>query len=294
MTSLLVKPDSNGQNAGYTNNLLLPHWAEIVKIIPEAEGISTYHLKLTDPEVEARYRFLPGQFNMIYLPGFGEAAISMSADHESAPGLIIHTIRHVGNVTKAITRLRVGDVVGVRGPFGTAWPLEQIKGKDIIIACGGIGLPPLRGAIYQILRQRADYGNVTLLYGARTPNDLMYPGEYETWKLAGIDVQVTVDRGDESWNGRVGVVPMWFYHFRVDARKTTVLTCGPEIMMRFVIYEALARRIPANQIFVSLERNMKCGQGACGHCQQGPFFICKDGPVFPFNVLESIVNVEEY
>jgi len=144
------------------------------------------------------------------------------------------------------------------------------------------------------MRERDKYGKVTLLYGARTPKDLMYPTEYETWIKAGIDVQVTVDRGDETWDGRVGVVPMLFYHFRVDAHKTAVLTCGPEIMMRFVIYEALARRIPADQIYVSLERNMKCGQGFCGHCQMGPYFICKDGPVFPFNNIESFFNVEAY
>ena len=165
--------------------------------------------------------------------------------------------------------------------------MEAIEGMDVVIACGGIGLPPLRGAIYRIIRNRARYGKITLLYGARTPKDLMFPSEYETWKKADMDMQVTVDRGDDSWTGRVGVVPMWFYHFRVDPHKTAVLTCGPEIMMRFVIYEALARRIPSEHIYVSLERNMKCGQGACGHCQQGQYFICKDGPVFPFTRLKA-------
>jgi NAD(P)H-flavin reductase len=169
-----------------------------------------------------------------------------------------------------------------------------MKGMDVVIACGGIGLPPLRGAIYSIMHNRADYGKVTLLYGARTPKDLMYPTEYEDWKKADIDVQLTVDRGDDTWTGRIGVVPMWFYHFRVDPRNTAILTCGPEIMMRFVIYEALARRIPSEHIFVSLERNMKCGQGFCGHCQLGPYFICKDGPVFTFDKLEQYFNVEEF
>jgi len=276
------------------NRLLLPHWASIKKVIPEAEGVSTYHLELIDPKVRDLYHFLPGQFNMVYLPGIGEAAISMSSDGDTFPGVIIHTVRHVGNVTKTMQRMKVGDVLGIRGPFGTSWPLETLRGKDIVIACGGIGLPPLRGAIYSIIRNRSEYGKVIVLYGARTPNDLMYPTEYEAWRQAGIEVEVTVDRGNETWDGRVGVVPMWFYHFRVDPRKTAVLTCGPEIMMRFVIYEALARRVPTNQIFISLERNMKCGQGACGHCQQGPYFICKDGPVFPFSALESIFNVEEF
>ena len=292
MTTTVI--NTAAHSAGYTNKLLVPHWAEIVKIIQEAAGVSTFQLRFTDPEIQNRYRFEPGQFNMLYIPGYGEAAISMSSDLETADGLLVHTIRHIGNVSKAASRLNVGDVVGIRGPFGTSWPLEAIEGMDVVIACGGIGLPPLRGAIYHIIRNREKYGKVTLLYGARTPADLMYPTEYEAWKKADIDMQVTVDRGDETWTGRVGVVPMWFYHFRVDPHKTSVLTCGPEIMMRFVIYEALARRIPSNHIYVSLERNMKCGQGACGHCQQGPYFICKDGPVFPFSALENIFNVEEY
>ncbi len=292
MTTTQIYPSS--QSAGYVDKLLVPHWAEIVKIAPEAEGVGTIHLKFIDPMVRDRYRFEPGQFNMLYVPGFGEAAISMSSDLETADGLLVHTIRYIGNVTKAISRLKRGDVVGIRGPFGTSWPMGTIEGMDVVIACGGIGLPPLRGAIYKIIRDRNKYGKITLLYGARTPNDLMFPTEYEAWQKAGIDMQVTVDRGDENWTGRVGVVPMWFYHFRVDPHKTAVLTCGPEIMMRFVIYEALARRIPPEHIYISLERNMKCGQGACGHCQQGPYFICKDGPVFPFSVLEKIFNVEEY
>jgi NAD(P)H-flavin reductase len=281
-------------SAGYANKLLLPHWAQIVEIIPETEGITTFHFRFTDPEVQARYRFEPGQFNMIYLPGFGESAISMSSDMASANGLVIHTIRHVGNVTKAIGQLKVGDVVGLRGPFGTSWPLKQVEGMNLVIACGGLGLPPLRGALYHIIHNRDKYGQVTLLYGARTPKDLMFTTEYETWQATDIDVHITVDRGDENWTGRVGVVPMWFYNLRLDPRNTAALTCGPEIMMRFVIYETLARRIPAELIFVSLERNMRCGQGACGHCQIGPYFICKDGAVFPYSALEKFFNVEEF
>ena len=292
MTTTLI--DTASHQAGNENKLLLPAWAEVVQITPEAEGVTTLALRFTDPQVQKRYLWEPGQFNMLYVPGYGEAAISMSSDMSSSNGLVIHTIRQAGSVTKATSRLKSGDVVGLRGPFGSSWPLEAIRGMDVVIACGGIGLPPLRGALYAIMRQREQYGKVTLLYGARSPKDLMYPGEYETWKQADIDMQVTVDRGDDTWTGRIGVVPMWFYHFRVDPHKTAVMTCGPEVMMRFVIYEALARRIPAEHIYVSLERNMKCGQGACGHCQMGPFFICKDGPVFPFNRLESFFNVEEY
>jgi len=273
--------------------LLNPQWAEITNITPEADGISTYWLRFRDSLEQQEFRFEPGQFNMLYLPGFGEAAISISSDPEDHEKLG-HTIRFVGNVTRAVSRLKVGDVVGLRGPFGTYWPMQAMEGKDVFIACGGIGLPPLRPAIYHIIRNREKYGKVTLLYGARTSGDLMFPHEYDVWRKAGIDVEVTVDRSDANWNGRVGVVPMWFYQFRIDPRKTAVLTCGPEVMIRFVIFEAMARRIPAESVYVSLERNMKCGQGSCGHCQMGPYFICKDGPVFRFDELQSFFNVEEF
>ncbi len=164
----------------------------------------------------------------------------------------------------------------------------------MFIACGGIGLPPLRPAIYHITPQPREIWQSTVLYGARTPNDLMYTGEYEAWRAAGIDLQVTVDRGDANWTGVLAWCRCGSTNSGSMPRKTAVLTCGPEIMIRFVIYEALARRIPTDSIFVSLERNMKCGQGSCGHCQIGPYFICKDGPVFRFDALQPFFNVEEF
>jgi NAD(P)H-flavin reductase len=276
------------------DQLLYPYWAEITQIKPETEGVGSIWLRFEDPAIRESYRFLPGQFNMLYLPGYGEAAISISSDPQDTKGMVGHTIRFVGNVTKAISRLKAGDVIGLRGPFGSAWPMDEIEGRDVVIASGGIGLAPLRPAIYHILHNRQKYGKVLLIYGARTPKDLLYPYEYEQWRAGGIDVQITVDRADETWDGQVGVVPMLFYRFRLDHQKSVVLTCGPEIMIRFVIYEGLARRIPAERIYVSLERNMKCGQGSCGHCQIGPYFICKDGPVFRFDALEKFFNVEEY
>lgn len=273
--------------------LLEPTWAEVSAIEPEIADVSTYRLRFLDPRLQGAYAFEPGQFNMLYVPGLGEAAISISsdaADHST----VAHTVRFVGNVTRAISELREGDRVGIRGPFGHPWPMSRLEGKDLFIACGGIGLPPLRPALYHIVRHRDKYGKVTLLYGARSPAELMYTREYDEWRASGIEVEVTVDRADSAWAGRVGVVPMWFYQFRIDPRTTAVLTCGPEIMIRFVIFEALARRVPPESIYVSLERNMKCGQGACGHCQIGPYFICRDGPVFRFDALQSFFNVEEF
>jgi NAD(P)H-flavin reductase len=271
---------------------MLPYWAEIVNIVPEAPAINTYWLKFTDSAVQKGYTFQPGQFNMLLMPGLGESAISISSSPEDRD-CIGHTVRLAGNVTTAISRLKVGDQLGVRGPFGTAWPVDLCRGQDVVIVAGGIGLPPLRSLLYQIIRHRQDFGRVVVLYGARTPADLQFPGEYKAWEEAGIEMNVTVDRGDETWTGRVGVVPILFYHTRLDAKKTVVLTCGPEIMLRFVIYEALARRVPPSRIFVSMERNMKCGLGFCGHCQIGPFFVCKDGPVFSYEQLQPYYNVEE-
>jgi NAD(P)H-flavin reductase len=273
--------------------LLEPRWTEVLSVAPEIPGVSTYRLKFVEAVDQKAYQFEPGQFNMLYLPGYGEAAISISSDPMDRSG-IAHTVRFVGNVTKAMSQVRAGQVIGLRGPFGRPWPIQQLEGKDLFIACGGIGLPPLRPVLYHVMRNRGKYGKVTLLYGARSPNELMYTEEYEAWRKADIAVEVTVDRGDKDWTGRVGVVPMWFYQFRIDPKTSAVLTCGPEIMIRYVIFETLARRVPLENIYVSLERNMKCGQGSCGHCQVGPYFVCKDGPVFPFTALRPYFNVEEF
>jgi NAD(P)H-flavin reductase len=270
-----------------------PYWAEIVEIAPEAPGVSTYWLEFTDPALKKDFHFMPGQFNMLCVPGMGEVAISISSDmHDTRR--VGHTIRTAGNVTSAISRLRVGDTLGVRGPFGTWWPLDHCMGCDLVISAGGIGLPPLRPVLYHVMRNRQSFGKIILLYGARTSKDLQFASEYKAWEEAGIQVDVTVDRGDDTWDGRVGVVPILFYSQRVNPRNTVVLTCGPEIMIRFVVFEALARRIPTDRIFVSLERNMKCGLGSCGHCQIGPYFVCKDGPVFSYEKLQPYYNVEEF
>jgi NAD(P)H-flavin reductase len=227
------------------------------------------------------------------LPGFGEIAISLSSDPAS-PQLLGHTIRYAGTVTRGLQRLRVAEMLGVRGPYGSAWPIEQARGMNILIVAGGIGLAPLRPLILHILGERRRYGEVTLLYGARTPCDLLYTAEFENWRHQGIDVNLTVDRADSNWHGQVGVVPSLFYRTRLDPRRTVVVTCGPDIMMRFVVHEALARRIPKAAIHLSLERNMKCGIGLCGHCQYGPAFICREGPVLSYRTLEPFFDVQDF
>ncbi len=289
MITTLERTDAVGRGT----RLLRPRWTEITRVVPEIPGVATYQMRFVDKAERDAYTFEAGQFNMLYVPGFGEAPVSIASSPVDLP-TVWHTVRFVGNVTRAFSQLKAGDVVGLRGPFGQPWPLRQLEGKDLFIACGGIGLPPLRPVLYHVMQNRAKYGKVTLLYGARTPNELMYTAEHEAWRKADIAVEVTVDRGDAGWTGRVGVVPMWFYNFRIDPKTSAVLTCGPEIMIRYVIFEALARRVPVDDIYVSLERNMKCGQGSCGHCQVGPYFVCKDGPVFPFRDLQPYFNLEEF
>jgi NAD(P)H-flavin reductase len=272
---------------------MLPQPAVIEAIKPEAAGIGTFTLAFSDPTVAQAFRFAPGQFNMLYVPGFGEVAISLSSD-PSQPSRVGHTIRYAGNVTRALARLKVGDLIGVRGPYGSVWPLEEGLGKNLVVVGGGIGLAPLRPLILAVLQRRAAYQRVVLLYGARTSADLLYREEYESWQKQGIELHITVDIGDEKWPGLVGVVPMLFYRIRMDAKQTLVLACGPEIMMRFAIYEALARRISKDSVYVSMERNMKCAVGFCGHCQYGPTFLCKQGPVLKFSAIEPFFGREDF
>ncbi len=271
---------------------MLPRAAVVQSVKPEAQEVATYTMAFREPADASGFSFHPGQFNMVYLPGFGEAAISIASD-PARPAVLEHTIRYAGVVTRGIEALKVGDTVGLRGPFGSRWPLEAANGKDLLIVSGGIGLAPLRPLLYSVLRHRESFGRVQLLYGGRTPQELLYTDEFEKWQQGGVEMQVSVDRAEEHWKGLVGVVPMAFYRIKVDAKRTLVFTCGPEIMMQFVIYESLARRIPKKNIYVAMERNMKCAVGFCGHCQYGPNFICKQGPIFSYAALEPFWGKEE-
>lgn len=228
------------------------------------------------------FPFAPGQFNMLYVFGVGEAPISISGD-PAKPEVVVHTIRAVGAVTRAMQGLGKGDVVGVRGPYGTAWPVAQARWRDVIVVAGGIGLAPLRPALYHLLLHRGLYGRVVLLYGARTPQDMLYARELREWRSRfDLDVAVTVDRASPGWQGSVGVVTNLVGHSPFDPENAVAFVCGPEVMIRFAI-TALARRgVPSANLFMSMERNMKCAIGFCGHCQFGPHFVCKDGPVFPY------------
>jgi NAD(P)H-flavin reductase len=245
------------------------------------------------PERGGGFPFAPGQFNMLYLFAAGEVPISISGD-PATPELLVHTIRAVGGVTRQMQRLGKGDFVGVRGPFGTAWPVELAHGHDVVLVAGGIGLAPLRPAIRHMLLHRGQYGRLVLLYGARTPRDILYARELREWRSRfDFDVEVTVDRATPEWQGSVGVVTRLIGRAPFDASAAVAFLCGPEVMMRFAI-EALQRRgMRDDSLFASLERNMKCGVGLCGHCQFGPDFVCTDGPVFRYDRIAARLRVGE-
>jgi NAD(P)H-flavin reductase len=225
--------------------------------------------------------------------GAGECAISISGD-AARPEPLLHTTRLVGTVTRALSALRPGDTVGVRGPFGSAWPLAEAEGHDVVFIGGGLGLAPLRPAFLHVLGARARHGKVVLLYGARAPQDVLYRKQLEKWS-ARLDVEVhaTVDRGESGWCGNVGVVTALIRRAPFDRLNTLAMVCGPEIMMHFTVQELLQRGVREDQIYLSMERNMKCAVGFCGHCQFGPTFICKDGPVFRYDRVKPWLEVRE-
>lgn len=267
----------------------VPYRVEGVK----RETHDTFSLELAPADGAAATSFQPGQFNMLYVFGVGEAPISISGDPGNCPA-IVHTTRVVGAVTKAMGALKRGDLLGVRGPFGKPWPVAEEAGRDFLIVAGGIGLAPLRPALYTLMKHREKYRKVVLLYGARTPEDILYRRELERWRgKFDLEIQVTVDRGAAGWRGNVGVVTTLIGRAQCDPANTLALVCGPEVMMRFTLMELQKRGIAQQRIFVSMERNMKCAVGFCGHCQYGPNFICKDGPVFRFDRIEPIFGKAE-
>jgi NAD(P)H-flavin reductase len=268
--------------------------------LPEVYRVRRVQRELADtvtleliPRAGARPSFQPGQFNMLYMFGVGEVAISMSGS-ATFGNAYIHTVRNVGAVSGAIARLKPGDEIGVRGPYGAGWPVRKAGGSDVVIVAGGLGLAPLRPAILHVLANRGRYGRVVILFGSRNPADILFRHEVEQWRQRlDVDIHVTVDHADADWRGNVGVVPDLISRATFDAGDAVALVCGPEVMMRFSVFALQDAGVPAEHIYLSMERNMKCAIGLCGHCQFGPTFVCKDGPVMRYDRIADIFTVRE-
>lgn len=270
---------------------LVPDMLRVARVQREVEDVFTLRLDVSGRP--AGFAFAPGQFNMLYAFGAGEVAISISGD-PGRPGELLHTVRAVGSVTRVIQRLRAGDSLGVRGPYGVPWPMDAARGRDLVIVAGGLGLAPLRPAIHHALAHRRDFARVVILYGARTPADILFRKDLQRWRgRLDVEVEVTVDRAPAEWPGMVGVVPALLRGARFDPATAVAMVCGPEVMMRFTARELLGMGASADRVWVSMERNMKCGAGLCGHCQYGPTFVCKDGPVFRFDRVEPLMRIRE-
>lgn len=270
---------------------MIPSLFVIRRVVRETDDTFTVELRAVNSGNEIIFQ--PGQFNMVYVHGAGEIPISISGNPASVDTLV-HTTRAVGSVTKVMDRLRRGDIVGIRGPYGVPWPVEGARGMDVVLVAGGIGLAPIRPVIYALLANREMYGKVVLLYGTRGPDDILFRNELEEWRARfDFDVFLTVDRAAGGWKGNVGVVPALIAKAPFDPSNTVAMICGPEIMMRFSTMELAKRGVAPNAMYVSMERSMKCGIGLCGHCQFGPAFVCKDGPVFAYPRIKHLLGIWE-
>jgi NAD(P)H-flavin reductase len=257
------------------------------------ETADTVTLTLDPPGSAAFARFVPGQFNMLSVFGVGEVAISISGDPDG-PQKLVHTVRAVGIATRALAGAVPGGTIAVRGPYGRGWPVGRVHGKDVVVVAGGLGFAPLRPLLYELLRHRDRFGRLEVVYGARTPKDLLYYRELQEWRArADGRFQVTVDAAGRDWYGDVGLVTQRIPDARFDASNAVAFVCGPEVMMRLTAEALAARGVPPEAIWLSLERNMRCGFGQCGHCQIGPYLLCRDGPVLSYRVLEPLLKVRE-
>ena len=275
-------------------NAYQPHEAIIVERIQEAPDLFTLRLEFTDPEIQAAYKFEPGQFNMLYLYGVGEVAISIVSDPQDCQ-VIDHTIRVVGRVTRGIDQLKTGDRIGLRGPYGRGWPMPESKQKDIVVVTGGLGCAPVVSVINYIEQRRDQFGRLNIVQGVKHSADLIWKNRYEEWKkLTDTKVLLAADVGEALWPWHVGPVTSLFDQLEFDPDNVAVMMCGPEGMMRVVCDHMLDCRVPESQLFLSMERNMQCAIGHCGHCQYGSKFICKDGPVFSYDKIRHLFETKGF
>jgi len=266
----------------------LPREAKIIERIQESPGLFTLRLRFTDPRVQSAYQFEPGQFNMLYLYGVGEIPISIVSDPRDEH-TFDHTIRAVGRVSQAFSRLRSGAHIGVRGPYGRGWPLLAAEQRDVLVVTGGLGCAPVVSVINYIAHRRERFGKLNIVQGVKHSSDFIWRERYDRWReMPDTRVLLAADSGDALWPWHVGLVTDLFDQLDFDPERASVMLCGPEGMMRVVVRRMLERRVPEGDIWLSMERNMQCAVGHCGHCQYGGHFVCKDGPVFSYAELKPL------
>jgi NAD(P)H-flavin reductase len=272
-------------------NALIPRPFEVVSTRRETHDVTTLMVEPADDR--SCFEFEPAQFGMIGVPGVGEVPISFS-NHPDTSRCLAVTIRAAGAVTAAITSTGVGGVISVRGPYGTAWPIDLVTGRDVLFVAGGLGLAPLRSGIFAVAEESSQRGSIGIVYGARTPGDMLFKGDLEIWsELVDVKVHLTVDHADDGWSGEVGLVTALFDTALAALTTPLVMMCGPDIMMINASRDLVARGVAADNIWLTMERNMKCAVGLCGHCQFGPLFVCKDGPVFRYDQISELLEIPE-
>ncbi|MGD8784890.1 MAG: FAD/NAD(P)-binding protein [Thioalkalispiraceae bacterium] len=275
-------------------NPRLPLEAEIIERIQESPSLFTLRLQFTDPKVHAAYQFEPGQFNMLYLYGVGEVPISIVSDPMDEH-VYDHTIRAVGRVTKGLSDLKQGQRIGVRGPYGRGWPMEQAEQKDVVIVTGGLGCAPTVSVINYIMKRRERFGAVNIVQGVKHANDFIWKERYDQWRQASnTQVLLAADAGNAIWPWHIGPVTGLFDQLDYDPERVIVMMCGPEGMMRVVIKHMLEQGIGECDLWLSMERNMQCAVGHCGHCQYGEKFVCKDGPVFCYEQVKELFGLKGF
>jgi NAD(P)H-flavin reductase len=257
------------------------------------ESHDTFSFEIAPASGPRKLSFRAGQFVMLYVYGAGEVPVTLSGDPANHRYYRI-TARAVGNVTRALRQLKRGDLLGVRGPFGTCWPVEQAEGNDVLLVAGGIGIVALRAALYRLFADRSRYGKIVLLYGARKPEDLLHYPDLRQWKEEqDLELYCSVDRATAAWQGHVGVMTTLLPRAPVNPANAIAFICGPEVVTRFALRELLYRGLAGDRLYVYFQRNMQCGHGLCGHCQFGPFFICRDGPVLRYDHIQNFLGKAE-
>lgn len=272
----------------------LPQEARIIERIQESNTVYTLRLELTDATARQSYQFAPGQFNMVYLYGVGEVAISIVSDPDQ-PETFSHTIRAVGRVTRALAKLQPGDSVGIRGPFGQGWPLDIARDQDVVVLTGGLGCAPVVAAIHYIIQRHAQFGRLYILQGVKHSDDFIFYQRYQQWMQApNTQVMISADQASQGWPWFSGRILDQVQMLALDPKRTVVMMCGPEIMMRAAAEALLKKQVPEERIYLSMERNMECAMGHCGHCQYGGLFICKEGPVLAYPRIKPLFGVSGF